>query len=249
MADAPGSDGGSGDVAVQDALAAEAQADSAAAPGADAWCSTFASALCESAKACCKGLPPANCSTVWQKACAKAGFADLDDALIGGKVTLADADKSACLQALHASASACDKQAVGRALASCLRAWRDPATLGQSCAAPVDLACAVGNGRCSAKSADLYVCTQAALSGQACSATVPCALGLECLDGTLTRAKTCGTPGSTCNLGDKCWDGHACDNGACKKQELVAPASCADDAACPGTHSCSAGACVSKLCL
>ncbi len=238
-----GSDGATADAA-PDFAVADVQAQ-----GADHWCGTLATALCGSAKACCTGAAPANCEASWQKACSKAGFADLDDAILASKVTMAEADKSACLQGLHAAAGACDKQGVSRAMASCLRAWRDPAAIGANCAAPVDVACASGKGRCSAKTPDIYVCTEAATAGQACSATVPCAVSLECLDGALTRAKTCGTPGSTCNLSDKCWDGWACDNGACKKQDKLAPASCADDAACPGTHQCSGGACMPKLCL
>ena len=129
-----------------------------------------------------------------------------------------------------------------------MRAWRDPAAVGQNCAAPLDLACAEGKGRCSAKTPDLYTCVAATATGNACSATQPCQLGLECLDGALTRAKTCGAPGSTCNLADKCWDGWQCDNGKCAKTAKVAPATCADDAVCPTTHTCAGGACKAKLC-
>ncbi len=238
----------SGDAATSDA-GADASFGDAQVQGADHWCAAFATALCASAKACCNGAPPANCEAAWQKACSKAGFADLDDALTGALVSRTDAAKSACIQGLQTAAAACDKHGVSRAIANCLRGWRDPAGLDKNCAAPVDIACAEGKGRCSAITPDLYVCTQAAAAGQACSATVPCAVGLECLDGALTRAKTCGTPGSTCNLADKCWDGWACDNGACKKQDKGAPATCADDTACPGTHLCSGGVCVPKLCL
>lgn len=225
----------------------DATADSSASP-AESACTALASAICAGAQSCCGGTAPATCQADWAKACLKLGWADLDEALSAATLQKDSARSGACQQAVEVAVQNCDRQAASRALGLCMRAWVDPAKLGEPCAAPVELPCAGGSGRCTAKTIDAYVCTNAVGEGASCSLTQPCKVGLECLDSGLTRAKTCGKPGSTCNLADKCWDGWQCEAGACVKASASAPATCAKDEDCPGTHACAAGKCSPKLC-
>lgn len=227
--------------------ATDAAADTAASP-AETTCAAYAATICAATPTCCGGATPAGCADSWVKACLKLGWADADDALLAKQLQQDDAAKTACSQALQAATQACDRSAASRALSLCLRSWVDPAKVGQPCAAPVELSCAAGTGRCTAKTTDLYQCTQAVGEGASCSLAQPCQPGLECLDSGLTRAKTCGKPGSTCNLADKCWDGWQCDSGSCKPSATAVPASCAKDEDCPTTHACAAGKCSPKLC-
>ncbi len=240
--DSAGTDATSADTADTDT------ADTAAASPAEGACTALATAVCSGAQGCCGGAAPAGCQADWSKACLKLGWADLDDALSAGTLQKDAAADSACQQAVQAAVAGCDRQAASRALGLCMRAWIDPAKVGEPCAAPVELPCAAGGGRCTAKTIDTYVCTNAVGEGAACSLTQPCQAGLECLDSGLTRAKTCGKPGSTCNLADKCWDGWQCEAGACVKASAAAPASCAKDEDCPTTQLCGGGKCAPKLC-
>ena len=226
----------------------DASADSSASP-AESACTALASAICAGAQSCCGGTAPANCQATWAKACLKLGWADLDEALAAATLQKDSARSSACQQAVEAAVQNCDRQAASRALGLCMRAWVDPAKVGEPCAAPVELPCAGGSGRCTAKTIDAYVCTNAVGDGASCSLTQPCKVGLECLDSGLTRAKTCGKPGSTCNLADKCWDGWQCEAGACVKASASAPATCVKDEDCSSTYACAAGKCSPKLCL
>lgn len=226
----------------------DGDADAAAASPAETACAGYAATICAATSTCCGGTTPAGCADSWVKACLKLGWADADDALLAKQLQQDDAAKSACSQALQAATQACDRGAASRALSLCLRSWVDPAKVGQPCAAPVELSCAAGTGRCTAKTTDLYQCTQSVGEGASCSLAQPCQPGLECLDSGLTRAKTCGKPGSTCNLADKCWDGWQCDGGSCKPGTAAVPASCAKDEECPTTHACSGGKCSPKLC-
>lgn len=239
---------GAADGAAADGQLADAGADSTAVSPAEAACAAYAATICAAAPSCCGGTAPSGCSETWVKACLKLGWADADDALLNKQLQLDDAAKTACTQAIQAATQGCDRGAVGRALSLCLRAWVDPAKVGQPCAAPVELSCAAGTGRCTAKTTDLYQCTLAVGESASCSLAQPCLPGLECLDSGLTRAKTCGKPGSTCNLADKCWDGWQCDSGSCKLGPTALPASCTKDEDCPTTHACAAGQCSPKLC-
>lgn len=254
-ADAKATDTQGTDALAADSLPADTQpvdsaaetADTAASP-AETACATYAATICAATATCCGGTAPAGCADSWVKACLKLGWADADDALLAKQLQQDDPAKTACSQALQAATQGCDRSAVSRALSLCLRSWVDPAKVGQPCAAPVELSCAAGTGRCTAKTTDLYQCTQAVGEGASCSLAQPCHAGLECLDSGLTRAKTCGKPGSTCNLADKCWDGWQCDGGTCKPGATAVPASCAKDEDCPTTHACAAGKCSPKLC-
>ncbi len=248
-ADTQASDGQVADGVVSDAAAETADSgDDAAASPAQAACATYAASICAATPTCCGGMAPAGCADSWVKACLKLGWADAEDAMLAKQLQQDEAAKTACSQALQAATQGCDRSAVSRALGLCLRSWVDPAKVGQPCAAPVELSCAAGTGRCTAKTTDLYQCTLAVGEGASCSLAQPCQPGLQCLDSGLTRAKTCGKPGSTCNLADKCWDGWQCDSGTCKPSATAVPASCATDQDCPTTHTCSAGKCAPKLC-
>lgn len=236
------------DGAGSDQLPLDAAPDVAAASPAESACAAYGAMICAAVPACCGGVTPSNCAQTWTAACLKLGWADADDALSNKLLQQVEAAKATCDQALQAATQSCDRAAVGRALSLCLRTWTDPAKIGQPCAAPVELSCAAGAGRCTAKTTDLYQCTQAVGEGSSCSLAQPCLPGMECLDSGLTRAKTCGKPGSTCNLADKCWDGWECENGKCEAGSTTLPATCAKDQDCPTTHACQSAKCAPKLC-
>lgn len=167
-----------------------------------------------------------------------------------GLLTLDPATDATCTAALQGALAACDRDAAIAAARTCLLGWREPAALGSPCHAG-PFACADGKGRCVLVAPpDGYKCLAAQSQGDACSTTKPCLAGLECLNGSLTRAMQCAMPGSTCNLSDQCWIGDICDNGSCQSDTGPgnAGAACQDDGACHGGLVCLAGKCAPSMC-
>jgi len=212
-------------------------------------CAALAKTACSAAADCCQ-TQSASCEASVADQCDKL-LQGLDDALLADALTL-PADATACANGVAAAAKSCDAQAIERALGSCLLGYSDKAAVGQPCSALAPVGCGAGKGRCDPKGPAFYQCQQAVGEGDACKLSQPCALGLECLNTNLTRALVCGVPGSTCNLGDACWDGWRCDQGSCvqgdepgKKANAEA---CSADADCQGILLCQQGKCVPKVC-
>lgn len=235
-----------------DSTAPSQSSDAATLSGTILLCLKMATTICDKLDSmCCPGLAAESCRTHWKKACAKSRISALDDDALAAGTLVHDAAgvSKDCDARIFDAKFACDAAAVQRALDRCALEWQATAEIGQNCPAAVDLPCAKGKGRCSPKTVDLYVCTAAGGEGASCSATQPCLAEFDCLEGSLTRAKVCGKPGSTCNLSDKCWDGKKCDNGKCVADVKAQPATCAADADCPSNMVCMSGACKLKICL
>lgn len=214
----------------------------------EAACQALAQQYCDAMAKCCGAPAPGNCLAAQEQACMKAGYLAIEDAAGAGDLKLDAARDQACKQAVTQALSACDRQAFERARKLCLQAWTDSVAIGETCHATAPLACAQGKGTCDPKTTDEFVCAKAGSEGDGCKLGSPCGVDLECLDTQLTRAKVCGKPGSTCHLGDDCWDGWVCESGKCAKDPKAIPASCQADGDCPTTHGCKGGKCVPKLC-
>lgn len=246
------SDASSDDAAADATAGSDAEASDSEAPPEPpsvATCAALAKTACTAAADCCT-TQPSGCEAHWKKACGKL-LGGLDDALLASALTL-PADPTACANGVAAAAKACDAQGIERALNSCLLAYTDTAAVGQPCSALAPVGCGAGAGRCDPKGPAFYQCQQAVGEGDACKLSQPCALGLECLNTNLTRALVCGIPGSTCNLGDACWDGWRCDQGSCVQGDepgkKAKGEACSADADCQGTLLCQQGKCAPKVC-
>ena len=127
------------------------------------------------------------------------------------------AAEASCTAAVGALGKDCSEKTLQNAILWCFYQWTDTAKLGELCQAGAPLSCAKGQGRCMlVEPPDGYSCVAWHGNGESCGGTQPCAIGLTCLEGTLTRAKTCGLPNSSCNLSDSCWPGSHCSQGKCE---------------------------------
>lgn len=166
-------------------------------------------------------------------------------------LTLDPANEATCSSALQAALAACDRDATIAAARACILGWREGVEIGAPCSAG-PFSCSGGKGRCVLVAPpDGYTCLAAAGPGESCSTTKPCAVGQECLNGSLTRALQCRTPGSSCNLSDKCWIGAVCDNGACESDPTPANpgATCKGQTDCHGATQCVDGKCAKSICV
>lgn len=177
-----------------------------------AWCKAYRDQmmLARAKCGCASSMPPQYLSM-----CMMEFGSSVLDAAVGGDVVLDAPMDATCTASIKALASACTEAAYGQV--NCTLAWFDTAKIGEGCHAAGPLVCGGGQGLCVVvQPPDGFKCFAAGGQGDACSATQPCRVGLACLEGALTRAKTCGVPGSTCNLSDKCREGFKCEGGACK---------------------------------
>jgi hypothetical protein len=214
-------------------------------------CADIGAQIAAAAKTCCNSLAAGDWATVEADLCMKAGFAGIDDASAVSVVKLDAARGKACKEALDAAAKNCDYLGLQAARHQCLLAWVDTASKGDQCTATAPVPCDSFSGRCDPVTTDTYACRKVGVEGDACKLGSPCGVDLECLNGTLTRAMTCGKPGSTCNLSDTCPQGFQCTSGACVAWAAggKAGATCKSNADCAVSFVCSAGTCAPSLCF
>jgi hypothetical protein len=237
------------DSAGSDDASAESDEESLPDPPSYKACAAIAGSICKESFGCCANKGSI-CGDRWNTACLKL-FSGLDDALLANGLTL-PADPTACANGVQTAAKACDEGAVERALSQCVLDYTDPAALNAPCQALAPIGCGAGAGRCDPKGPTFYQCHKAVGVGDSCKLSQPCAVGLECLNTSLTRALVCDIPGATCNLGDNCWDGWTCDQGLCKPGDEPSKKAkgqdCSTDNDCQGTLSCQSGKCQPKIC-
>ena len=199
-----------------DSSAVDAGADSGNTP-AQKLCAQIAQDACAGLATCC-GQAPADCLAKWTEQClaGKPANQALNDAIDAGDVTLNPAAEASCTTAVASVGTVCTYAAIDSAAFACKARYLDNAKVGDVCLASAPIGCGAGKGRCVVvQPPDGYKCLSAHSKGDSCSTTQPCEIGLECLNGSLTRSLTCGEPGSTCNLSDKCATGFDCQSGKC----------------------------------
>lgn len=189
-----------------------------------AWCKSYYDRMLVQWLAC-------GCDAGAQKSflsdCAGQFGGSLEEPSVKGEVALDTAMDSTCTASFAAVGKGCSGQAFTQALEACRLTWFDTAKIGEPCHAAGPMACGAGQGLCVVvQPPDGYKCFAAGSQGDSCSATQPCRADLACLEGSLTRAKTCGMPGSTCNLSDKCRQGFKCESGACKADPSAPKSMC-----------------------
>jgi hypothetical protein len=212
------------------------------------WCAAKAKKICAKLPNCC-ATPVPDCELRALLACVDDD--ERNEASASGQLVLDPAVDASCTAAFEADLDACEGIASYSVNASCVGLWRDVAALGEPCHVSNGWtpACAGGKGTCTlVQPPDGYQCIAGHDKGESCSATLPCNAPYSCNEGTLTRAKTCGVPFSSCNLSDTCWPGDKCDQGNCVHVLVDKGAPCQKDADCKGLAACEDGKCASALC-